>query len=398
MCAGACGEKAVQAVRAKTQLRDQLKQQLAEQAGQLKKMQEEAASLLQATRSMTSKLRTTARRTAHRVMAKKKRKGSDKKQKASRSAQGKQRQDRRDGWTTRRRQVIKVPEGAVLRGCKKTRRKLREHGSEFGKNYRQERGVTVYLGAGNFSQGGWKAGAVGEQPSRPGLARPDRLVIVAQEPPPPAQDQPPAQALPGPVPRPQAPPWGRCLDRDTNPCLNFQCIGESMQRRLELCNYEGLKALPPIGKEYQQRNKLVNDRLPKVRQRLHGAAEYRRGIDGRARNNALEWEYLRAWELRRAQEDTVLVQARVRRTARSSCDLLNGLEMRHGAGVWGCITTPALEKMACIEKVKKEIVASVDDVVPSPWTLLLTLITTLTVTGNIIFFWELYRRQAMLTA
>ncbi|KAL6761332.1 flagellar associated protein [Haematococcus lacustris] len=50
-------EKAVQAVRAKTQLRDQLKQQLAEQAGQLKKMQEEAASLLQATRSMTSKLR-----------------------------------------------------------------------------------------------------------------------------------------------------------------------------------------------------------------------------------------------------------------------------------------------------------------------------------------------------
>ncbi|KAJ9513489.1 hypothetical protein QJQ45_006044 [Haematococcus lacustris] len=60
-------------------------------------------------------------------MAKKKRKGSDKKQKASRSRQGKQRQERRDGWTTRRRQVIKVPEGAVLRGCKKTRRKLREH-------------------------------------------------------------------------------------------------------------------------------------------------------------------------------------------------------------------------------------------------------------------------------
>ncbi|KAJ9518190.1 hypothetical protein QJQ45_010057 [Haematococcus lacustris] len=57
----------------------------------------------------------------------KKRKGSDKKQKASRSRQGKQRQERRDGWTTRRRQVIKVPEGAVLRGCKKTRRKLREH-------------------------------------------------------------------------------------------------------------------------------------------------------------------------------------------------------------------------------------------------------------------------------
>ncbi|KAJ9530428.1 hypothetical protein QJQ45_000802 [Haematococcus lacustris] len=50
-----------------------------------------------------------------------------KKQKVSRSPQGKQRQERRDGWTTRRRQVIKVPEGAVLRGCNKTRRKLREH-------------------------------------------------------------------------------------------------------------------------------------------------------------------------------------------------------------------------------------------------------------------------------
>ncbi|KAJ9509532.1 hypothetical protein QJQ45_001969 [Haematococcus lacustris] len=51
-------------------------------------------------------------------------------------------------------------------------------------------------------------------------------------------------------------------------------------------HYEGLKALPPIGKEYQQGYKLVNDRLPKVWQRLHRAAEYRRGIDGRARNNA----------------------------------------------------------------------------------------------------------------
>ncbi|KAJ9525401.1 hypothetical protein QJQ45_003193 [Haematococcus lacustris] len=41
-----------------------------------------------------------------------------------------------------------------------------------------------------------------------------------------------------------------------------------------------------IGKEYQQGYKRVNDRLPKGRQWLHRAAEYRRGIDGRARNNA----------------------------------------------------------------------------------------------------------------
>ncbi|KAJ9517998.1 hypothetical protein QJQ45_004357 [Haematococcus lacustris] len=73
---------------------------------------------------------------------------------------------------------------------------------------------------------------------------------------------------------------------DTNPCLNFQRIVESMQRPLELCSWKELEALPPIGKEYQHGYKLVNDRLPKVRQRLHRAAEYRRGIDGPARNNA----------------------------------------------------------------------------------------------------------------
>ncbi|KAJ9508561.1 hypothetical protein QJQ45_012098 [Haematococcus lacustris] len=55
-------------------------------------------------------------------------KGSGKHEKdPGKKQKGKQRQERRDGWTTRRRQVIKVPEGAVLRGCKKTRRKLREH-------------------------------------------------------------------------------------------------------------------------------------------------------------------------------------------------------------------------------------------------------------------------------
>ncbi|GFH22651.1 hypothetical protein HaLaN_20148 [Haematococcus lacustris] len=60
-----------------------------------------------------------------------------------------------------------------------------------------------------------------------------------------------------------APPWGRWLDRDTNPCLNFQRIGESMQRPLELCSWTDLKALLPVGKEYQQGYKRVNDRLPK---------------------------------------------------------------------------------------------------------------------------------------
>ncbi|KAJ9534105.1 hypothetical protein QJQ45_002096 [Haematococcus lacustris] len=213
--------------------------------------------------------------------------------------------------------------------------------------YQQDRGVAVFLGAGNFSQGGWKAGAVRvgfrkvvEQPSRPITdPRPDRLVIVDEfrtsrvsssvhapqpcelhlppdqprpadwvppagqvnprlapppsaqappaqaPPPPPAQDQ-PLPAAPGPAPRPQAPPGGRWLDRDTNGCLNLQRIGESKQRPIELCQWDDLEALPAIGEEYQQGYKRVNDRLPKGRQWLHRAAEYRRGIDGRARNNA----------------------------------------------------------------------------------------------------------------
>ncbi|KAJ9505738.1 hypothetical protein QJQ45_012826 [Haematococcus lacustris] len=100
------------------------------------------------------------------------------------------------------------------------------------------------------------------------------------------EDQPPAQPPPSPVPRRQAPPWGRWLDRDINPCLNFQRIGKSMHRPLELCSWTDREALPPIGKEYQQRYKRVNDRLPKGRQRLHRAAEYRRGLDGRVRNDA----------------------------------------------------------------------------------------------------------------
>ncbi|KAJ9526409.1 hypothetical protein QJQ45_009893 [Haematococcus lacustris] len=76
----------------------------------------------------------------------------------------------------------------------------------------------------------------------------------------------------------------RWLDRDTNGCLYLPRIRKSVQRPLELFNYEGLEALPLFGDEYQQRYKLMDDMLPEGRQRLHRAAEYRRGIDGRARN------------------------------------------------------------------------------------------------------------------
>ncbi|KAJ9514421.1 hypothetical protein QJQ45_012358 [Haematococcus lacustris] len=89
-------------------------------------------------------------------------------------------------------------------------------------------------------------------PAQKPLAQDPSPPPPAQEPPhPPAQDQPPI-AAPGSVTQPQARPWGRWLDWDINPCLNFQRIGESMQRPLELCSWTDREALPAIGKEYQQ--------------------------------------------------------------------------------------------------------------------------------------------------
>ncbi|KAJ9518700.1 hypothetical protein QJQ45_018718, partial [Haematococcus lacustris] len=108
-------------------------------------------------------------------------------------------------------------------------------------HYHQERGVALFLGAGRFSQGGWKANAVREgfckvveQPSRPSTdARPDRLVIADEF-------------------------------RTSRLCTPDSLrIGESMQRALELCSWKDREALPTVGTEYQQRYKRVNDRLPK---------------------------------------------------------------------------------------------------------------------------------------
>ncbi|KAJ9513229.1 hypothetical protein QJQ45_029507 [Haematococcus lacustris] len=76
----------------------------------------------------------------------------------------------------------------------------------------------------------------------------------------------------------------------------------SIQRPLELCSYEGLEALPPAGKEYQQRYKLVNDRLPKARQRLHRAAEYRRASpSGDPMTGQLQADQLRRWKLTKGE-------------------------------------------------------------------------------------------------
>ncbi|KAJ9508574.1 hypothetical protein QJQ45_012136 [Haematococcus lacustris] len=103
----------------------------------------------------------------------------------------------------------------------------------------------------------------GVQPSRPSTDdRPDRLVIVDEFRTSRVNStvharQPCELHLPPDRPRPadRVPPAGQ-----DNPRLR---IGESMQRPLELCSWKDREALPPIGKEYQQGYKRVNDRRPK---------------------------------------------------------------------------------------------------------------------------------------
>ncbi|KAJ9532507.1 hypothetical protein QJQ45_010582 [Haematococcus lacustris] len=64
-------------------------------------------------------------------------------------------------------------------------------------------------------------------------------------------------------PTTSGPPIRKWLELDTNWWLNFQRMGESMQRPQELCSWKDREALPPVGTEYQQGYKRVNDRLPK---------------------------------------------------------------------------------------------------------------------------------------
>ncbi|KAJ9515237.1 hypothetical protein QJQ45_002368 [Haematococcus lacustris] len=245
-------------------------------------------------------------------MAKKKRKGSDKKHKVSRSAQGKQRQDRRDGWTTRRRQVIKVPEGAVLRGCKKTRRKLREHLRLRAEIHSQLRVIASLFVLRIFLTClvGYPTPGSPSAPQPPAVQPPQPPDAPPLPPLPPqaprsgqAATQ-PAASEPGPsTPQPAkrsnrtkaepgateptkgkgkgkaakakpAPQPGRWLDRDCNAALNMQRIGESRWRPLELCYWPDQGALPAKGKEYPGLGyKRLRDKPPKAQEQQQQPAE-----------------------------------------------------------------------------------------------------------------------------
>ncbi|KAJ9514406.1 hypothetical protein QJQ45_012373 [Haematococcus lacustris] len=150
-------------------------------------------------------------------MAKKKhKKDPGKKQKASRSAQGKQRQERRDGWATSRRQVIKVPEGAVLRGCKKTRRKLREHLRLRAETHSQLRVIASMFVLRIF----WTC-LVG-YPSPGYLSAPQPPAVQPPQPP----DAPPLPVLPPRAPAQPAPAQPASMECDTDSDSESDCDSE----------------------------------------------------------------------------------------------------------------------------------------------------------------------------
>ncbi|KAJ9523563.1 hypothetical protein QJQ45_007265 [Haematococcus lacustris] len=148
----------------------------------------------------------------------------------------------------RENEVIKVPGGAVLRGCKKTKRKLLAHFQLRAGIHSQLRVIaslyvlriflTCLVGClvGNKRT---KAEPAAETTKGKGKA---------------------AKAKPAPQP-------GRWLDRDCNAALNMQRIGESKWRPLELCYWPEQGDLPAKGKEYPGLGyKRLRDKPPKAQQ------------------------------------------------------------------------------------------------------------------------------------
>ncbi|KAJ9517823.1 hypothetical protein QJQ45_004129 [Haematococcus lacustris] len=233
---------------------------------------------------------------------------------------GKQREERRAEWKTQRRQVITVPGGAALCGCKKTKRKLKAHFQLRAEIHSQLRIIASLFVLRIFLTPArpvnWKppAGQVEERLVRPAWSQLRDLPVrgmmwcpvVAPRKPPQAprssqQATQPAASEPGPSsPLPAkrskrtkagqpaeptqptkgkgtgkgkaakakpAPQPGRWLDRDCNAALNMQRIGESKWRPLELCWWPEQGKLPAKGKEYPGLGyKQVRDKPPKAQE------------------------------------------------------------------------------------------------------------------------------------
>ncbi|KAJ9531259.1 hypothetical protein QJQ45_006698 [Haematococcus lacustris] len=192
--------------------------------------------------------------------------------------------------------VIKVPEGAVLRGCKKTRRKLREHLRLRAETHSQLRVIASlfvlrifltclvgYPSPGYLNAPETPAVQPPQPPDAPPLPAPCSSQAATQPaasepgpstPPPAKRSKPAAEPTKGkgkakgkaakakPAPQP-----GRWVDRDCNAALNMQRIGESRWRPLELCYWPDQGALPAKGKEYPGLGyKRVRDKPPKAQE------------------------------------------------------------------------------------------------------------------------------------
>ncbi|KAJ9520457.1 hypothetical protein QJQ45_000203 [Haematococcus lacustris] len=194
-----------------------------------------------------------------------KKKGLPKKQKASRSPQGKQRQERRDGRSSQRRQVtgrarlvsprtVRVPALFVSPHCSCPRTRKPPQ-------------------APRSSQEATQPAASEPGPSTPPPAKRSKRT----------EAEPAAEPTKGtgkgkgkgkaakakPAPQP-----GRWLDRDCIAALNMQRIGESRWRPLELCYWLDQGALPAKGKEYPGLGyKRLQDKPPKPQQQQPAVAQ-----------------------------------------------------------------------------------------------------------------------------
>ncbi|KAJ9515085.1 hypothetical protein QJQ45_012610 [Haematococcus lacustris] len=166
----------------------------------------------------------------------------------------------------RENEVIKVPGGAVLRGCKKTKRKLLAHFQLRAGIHSQLRVIASLYVLRIFltclpaaSEPGPSTPPPAKRSKRtkaePGAAEPTKGKAQGKA----------AKAKPAPQP-------GRWLDRDCNAALNMQRIGESRWRPLELCYWPEQGALPAKGKEYPGLGyKRLRDKPPKAQQQQQPA-------------------------------------------------------------------------------------------------------------------------------
>ncbi|KAJ9513832.1 hypothetical protein QJQ45_020909 [Haematococcus lacustris] len=259
---------------------------------------------------------------------------------------GKQREERRAEWKTQRRQVrtgprtalyapalfvsphrvpacqnvdcnrlhvIKVPGGAMLRGCKKTKCKLMAHFQLRAGVHSQLRVIASLFVLRIFLTClvGYPTLGYRSAPLPPAVQPPRALDAAPLPPLPPSapsleaaasqEASQPAASEPGPsTPLPAkrskrtkaepaaepnkaqgkatkakpAPQPGRWLDRDCNAALNMQRIGESRWRPLELCWWPDQGALPAKGKEYPGLGyKRLRDRPPKAQHQQPAVAQ-----------------------------------------------------------------------------------------------------------------------------